>query len=158
MNHVSLSEEEQQTVSRVYSDFQEGNQKAHDQARKSIAEEFDIEESEAETHPDMESKFETIRNSMNNSDIVSVDPNTGEPGKATPRPKFAANMAQATHPANMAQAKFAANMGQAKRPPPQGVGLDAGEIEQLLTTNGLTVLQSASDYTQGVITFVVTKQ
>tara|TARA_R110002167_G_C12560647_1_gene641755 strand:- start:182 stop:604 length:423 start_codon:yes stop_codon:yes gene_type:complete len=140
MNHVSLSEEEQQTVSRVYSDFQEGNQKAHDQARKSIAEEFDIEESEAETHPDMESKFETIRNSMNNSDIVSVDPNTGEPGKATPRPKFAANMAQA------------------KRPPPQGVGLDAGEIEQLLTTNGLTVLQSASDYTQGVITFVVTKQ
>tara|TARA_R110000787_G_scaffold211147_1_gene320881 strand:+ start:3268 stop:3690 length:423 start_codon:yes stop_codon:yes gene_type:complete len=140
MNHVSLSEEEQQTVSRVYSDFQEDNQKAHDQARKSIAEEFDIEESEAETHPDMESKFETIRNSMNNSDIVSVDPNTGEPGKATPRPKFAANMAQA------------------KRPPPQGVGLDAGEIEQLLTTNGLTVLQSASDYTQGVITFVVTKQ
>jgi hypothetical protein len=140
MNHVSLSEEEQQTVSRVYSDFQENNQKAHDQARKSIAEEFDIEESEAETHPDMESKFETIRNSMNNSDIVSVDPNTGEPGKATPRPKFAANMAQA------------------KRPPPQGVGLDAGEIEQLLTTNGLTVLQSASDYTQGVITFVVTKQ
>ena len=140
MNHVSLSEEEQQTVSRVYSDFQEDNQKAHDQARKSIAEEFDIEESEAETHPDMESKFETIRNSMNNSDIVSVDPNTGEPGKATPRPKFAANMAQA------------------KRPPPQGVGLDAGEIEQLLTTNGLSVLQSASDYTHGVLTLVVTKQ
>ena len=145
MNHVSLSAEEQQAVSKVYSEFQENNQKAHDQARKSIAEEFDIEESEAEIHPDMESKFETIRNSMNNSDIVSVDPNTGEPGKQTPRPKVAAP-------------KFANNMAQAKMPPPQGVELDAGEIEQLLINNGLTVLQSASDYTQGVITFVVTKQ
>ena len=140
MNHVSLSAEEQQAVSKVYSEFQENNQKAHDQARKSIAEEFDIEESEAEIHPDMESKFETIRNSMNNSDIASVDPNTGEPGRQVPRPKFTNKMAQA------------------KMPSPQGVELDAGEIEQLLISNGLTVLQSASDYTQGVITFVVTKQ
>ena len=140
MNHVSLSAEEQQAVSKVYSEFQENNQKAHDQARKSISEEYDIEESEAEDHPDMESKFETIRNSMNNSDIASVDPNTGEPGRQVPRPKFTNKMAQA------------------KMPSPQGVELDAGEIEQLLISNGLTVLQSASDYTQGVITFVVTKQ
>jgi len=140
MNHVSLSAEEQQAVSKVYSEFQENNQKAHDQARKSISEEYDIEESEAEVHPDMESKFETIRNSMNNSDIASVDPNTGEPGRQVPRPKFTNKMAQA------------------KMPSPQGVELDAGEIEQLLISNGLTVLQSASDYTQGVITFVVTKQ
>jgi hypothetical protein len=140
MNHVSLSVEEQQAVSKVYNEYQENNQKAHDQARKSISEEHDIEESEAEVHPDMESKFETIRNSMNNSDIASVDPNTGEPGRQTPRPKFTNKMAQA------------------KMPPPQEVELDAGEIEQLLISNGLTVLQSASDYTQGVITFVVTKQ
>ena len=140
MNHVSLSAEEQQAVSKVYNEYQENNQKAHDQARKSISEEYDIEESEAEVHPDMESKFETIRNSMNNSDIASVDPNTGEPGRQVPRPKFTNKMAQA------------------KMPPPQGVELDAGEIEQLLISNGLTVLQSASDYTQGVITFVVTKQ
>lgn len=140
MNHVSLSVEEQQAVSKVYNQYQENNQKAHDQARKSIAEEHDIEESEAEVHPDMESKFETIRNSMNNSDIASVDPNTGEPGRQVPRPKFTNKMAQA------------------KMSPPQEVELDAGEIEQLLISNGLTVLQSASDYTQGVITFVVTKQ
>jgi hypothetical protein len=140
MNHVSLSAEEQQAVSKVYSEFQENNQKAHDQARKSISEEFDIEESEAEVHPDMESKFETIRNSMNNADVASIDPNTGEPGRQAPRPKFTNKMAQA------------------KMPSPQGVELDAGEIEQLLISNGLTVLQSASDYTQGVITFVVTKQ
>lgn len=83
---------------------------------------------------------------MNNSDIVSVDPNTGEPGKPLPRPKVAAP-------------KFANNMAQAYGgPQPQGVELDAGQIEQLLINNGLTVLQSASDYTQGVITFVVTKQ
>ena len=77
---------------------------------------------------------------MNNSDIASVDPNTGEPGRQVPRPKFTNKMAQA------------------KMSPPQEVELDAGEIEQLLISNGLTVLQSASDYTQGVITFVVTKQ
>ena len=145
MNHVSLSAEEQQAVSKVYSEFQENNQKAHDQARKSISEEYDIEESEAEVHPDMESKFETIRNSMNNADVASIDPNTGEPGGQAPRPK-------------VSPPRFTNKMAQAKMPSPQGVELDAGEIEQLLISNGLTVLQSASDYTQGVITFVVTKQ
>jgi len=145
MNHVSLSVEEQQVVSKVYSEFQENNQKAHDQARKSIAEEHDIEESEAEVHPDMESKFETIRNSMNNADVASIDPSTGEPGRQASRPK-------------VSPPKFTNKMAQAKMPSPQGVELDAGEIEQLLISNGLTVLQSASDYTQGVITFVVTKQ
>ena len=145
MNHVTLSQEEERAVSKVYNDYQENNQKAHDMARTQIAKEYGIEESEAEVHPDMEDKFETIRNNMNNSDIVSIDPNTGEPGKAVPRPKVSAP-------------KFANNMTQARVRPPQEVELDAGEIEQLLTNSGLTVLQSASDYTQGVITFVVTKQ
>jgi len=140
MNHVTLTPEEERAVSKVYNDYQENNQKAHDIARAQIAEEFDIDEEEAETHPEMETKFETVRNNMNNSDIVSIDPNTGEPGKKIPKPK-------------VSSPKFANNMTQARVRPPQEVELDAGEIEQLLTNSGLTVLQS-----QGVITFVVTKQ
>jgi len=143
MNDVNLSEEDRQAVSAVYNKYQTSNQKAHDIARAQISEEFDIGEEEAEAHPEMEDRFETIRNNMNDSGIVSVDPNTGEPGKKVPMPR----------PTPTVSPKF-----QPAAPSVRELEFSAGAIEYLLESKGLTVLQSASDYTQGVITFIVTKQ
>ena len=144
MNDVNLTEEDRQAVSEVYNQYQENNQKAHDLARDQLAEEHGLDLEEAEAHPEMEQRFEAIRENMASKGIVSIDPNTGEPGTRIPRPK----------PSPQAKPQFQV-MG---NPPQQGVDFEAGAIEQLLLANGLTILQSASDYTQGIITIVVTKQ
>ena len=60
MNEVSITPEDQRKVSEIYNEYQRKNQEAHDEARRLIVEEYNITEEEAEGHPEMEDKFESI--------------------------------------------------------------------------------------------------
>ena len=139
---VALTAEEQRTISKIYDKYQEENRAAHDLARKQLAIENDIEEEEAEAHPEMEERFNEIRGqvSQDQNGVISIDPNTGEPGQriAKPRPKKAKRVAQ-------------------RELAPKYV-FEVSEIETLLSDNGYVILQSATDYTQGIITLVVSTQ
>tara|TARA_R100000656_G_scaffold80242_1_gene58842 strand:+ start:409 stop:834 length:426 start_codon:yes stop_codon:yes gene_type:complete len=141
MNEVPISAEDQKTVSEMYENFQRRNQEAHDLARLQISQENQISEEEAEIHPDMEGRFELLRtqNGQQGS-ILSVNPDTGEPGSPTPRIASA-------------------------RPPTPPVGAppivpplnDAAMVENVVRSQGFNVLQVASDYTQGIITLVISR-
>jgi len=139
---VALTAEEQRTISKIYDKYQEENRAAHDLARKQLAIENNIEEEEAEAHPEMEERFNEIRGqvSQDQNGVISIDPNTGEPGQriAKPRPKKAKRVAQ-------------------RELAPKYV-FEVSEIETLLSDNGYVILQSATDYTQGIITLVVSTQ
>ena len=143
---VALTAEEQRTISKIYDKYQEENRTAHDLARKQLAIENDIEEEEAEAHPEMEERFNEIRGqvSQDQNGVTSVDPNTGEPGQriAKPKPKRAKRV-----PQQRVQRELA----------PEYV-FEVNEIETLLSNSGYTILQSATDYTQGIITLVVSTQ
>ena len=146
MPDVALTAEEQQTISKIYDKYQEGNRSAHDLARKELATEHDIDEEEAEAHPDMEERFDRIRDqvSKDQNGVISIDPNTGEPGQkiAKPRPKKVKRV-----PQQQVQRELA----------PTYV-FEVNEIETLLSDTGYVILQSATDYTQGIITLVVSTQ
>ena len=143
---VALTAEEQRTISKIYDKYQEENRTAHDLARKQLAIENDIEEEEAEAHPEMEERFNEIRGqvSQDQNGVTSIDPNTGEPGQkiAKPRPKKAKRVSQQRVQRGLA---------------PEYV-FEVNEIETLLSNSGYTILQSATDYTQGIITLVVSTQ
>jgi hypothetical protein len=143
---VALTTEEQRTISKIYDKYQEENRAAHDLAREQIAIENDIEEEEAEAHPEMEGRFNEIRGqvSQDQNGVTSIDPNTGEPGQriAKPRPKKAKRV-----PQQRVQRELA----------PEYV-FEVNEIETLLSNSGYVILQSATDYTQGIITLVVSTQ
>ena len=138
MNDVPISAEDQRTVSEMYENFQRKNQEAHDLARLQIAQENQISEEEAEAHSDMEGRFELLR--AQQGSILSVNPDTGEPGSPTPRIAHT-------------------------RPPTPPVGAppivpslnDAAMIENVVRSQGFNVLQVASDYTQGIITLVISR-
>ena len=146
MNEVSITPEDQRKVSEIYNEYQRKNQEAHDEARRLIVEEYNITEEEAEGHPEMEDKFETLRAMASNgqrpnSSVLSVNPTTGEPGTPAPRlptrppvsPPAAAP--QYSHPTN-----------------PLQLG------EHLLTSQGFVIVESRNDYINGLITFVVKPQ
>ena len=94
----------------------------------------------------MEERFNEIRGqvSQDQNGVTSVDPNTGEPGQriAKPKPKRAKRV-----PQQRVQRELA----------PEYV-FEVNEIETLLSNSGYTILQSATDYTQGIITLVVSTQ
>ena len=149
---VAQSPENEKLVHEIYRKHQENNQKAHNEARASIAAEFNLSEEEAEGHPEMEPRFDQLRANMSlNSGVTSVDPNTGEPGvrvARTPAPVPAAAPATVPTPAPAA----APNTFPTYTSP-----VDLATLENLIRSNGFTVLQSASDYSQGIITLVITR-
>jgi hypothetical protein len=145
---VTQSPENEKLVHEIYRKHQENNQKAHDEARASIAAEFNLSEEEAEGHPEMEPRFEQLRANMTlNSGVTSVDPNTGEPG---------VRVAPVARPAP-APAPVPAATPAAASPPIYTSAADIVTLENLIRSNGFTVLQSASDYSQGIITLVITR-
>jgi hypothetical protein len=148
MRNVVQSPEDEKLVREIYQRHQENNQRAHDQARASIAAEFNISEEEAEGHPDMEQRFEQIREQMAHSNgVVSLDPNTGEPGAKIP-------ISMPT-PAPAAVPGYAAP-APVSVPPPIPTS-DVVALENIVRANGYQVVQSASDYTQGIITLVISR-
>lgn len=139
---ISQSPENEKLVHEIYEQYQANNQIAHDEARASIANEFGISESEAEVHPEMEDRFEQLRaNANSNPGISSVDPNTGVPGAAVAPPRPISP--PSPQPAYQA--------------PPQPYLNDVGAVENLIRANGFKVIQSASDYNQGIITLVISR-
>jgi hypothetical protein len=148
MRNVVQSPEDEKLVRQIYQQHQELNQKAHDQARASIASEFNISEEEAEGHPDMEHKFEQLREKMTqNNGVISLDPNTGEPGTRIPAPT--------PMPVPAATPGYIAPTPVAVQPPiPTS---DVVALENIVRANGYQVVQSASDYSQGIITLVISR-
>jgi hypothetical protein len=139
---ISQSPENEKLVHEIYNEYQKNNQIAHDEARASIANEFEISEEQAEVHPEMEDRFEQLRaNANSNPGVTSINPNTGEPGPAIapPRPIPPA----APQPAYQA--------------PSQPYLNDVGTLENIIRANGFKVIQSASDYNQGIITLVISR-
>ena len=139
---VTQSPENEKMVHEIYEEYQQNNQRVHDEARASIVREFGISEEEAEVHPAMEDRFEQLRANANaNPGITSIDPNTGVPGVAVAPPRPIAP--QPPQPAYHA--------------PPQPYLNDVGTLDTIIRANGFNVLQSASDYSQGIITLVISR-
>lgn len=141
---VMQSPENEKMVHEIYDNYKKNNQKAHDEARASIVNEFGVSEEDAEAHPEMEDRFEQLRQNMSaNSGVTSIDPNTGEPGSVImpPRP-IAAPVPAPPQPAYAA---------------PQAYPNDVGTLENIIRASGFNVLQSASDYSQGIITLVISR-
>ena len=141
---VMQSPENEKMVHEIYDNYKKNTQKAHDEARASIAKDFGIDEAEAEGHPEMEDRFQQVRQNMSpNSGVTSIDPNTGEPGTIIPPPRpIAPPVAAPPQPAYA---------------PPQAYPNDVGTLENVIRASGFNVLQSASDYSQGIITLVISR-
>jgi hypothetical protein len=142
---VTQSAENEKMVHEIYEEYQQNNQRVHDEARASIVSEFGVSEEEAEVHPAMEDRFEQLRANANaNPGITSIDPTTGVPGAsvAPPRP-IAQPVPAPPQPAYHA--------------PVQTYSNDVGTLENIIRANGFNVLQSASDYSQGIITLVISR-
>ena len=141
---INQSPENEKLVQEIYEQYQANNQISHDKARASIANEFGISEEQAEVHPAMEDRFEQLRANANaNPGVSSVNPNTGVPGAAVVPPRPIAQPIPA--PPQPAYA------------PPQAYPNDAGTLENIIRANGFNILQSASDYNQGIITLVISR-
>ena len=139
---VTQSPENEKMVHEIYEEYQQKNQRMHDEARDSIVSEFGVSEKEAEVHPAMEDRFDQLRANANaNPGITSIDPNTGVPGTSVPPPRPIAS--PPPQPAYHA--------------PPPPYSNDGGTLENIIRANGFNVLQSASDYSQGIITLVISR-
>ena len=153
MNEIPISPEDQIKVSELYDAYQRRNQEAHDEARRTIAEDFNITEEEAEAHPEMEDRFEKLRamaSSRQNptSSVSSINPNPGEPGSPSPRTTPARPYIDppAAAPPNLSEFNAA----------PATSPLQMGE--HVLSSQGFLIVESRNDYANGLITFVVKPQ
>ena len=141
---IVVPAQDEKLVHQLYEEYQQKNQSWHDQARAEIARDYNISEEEAEVHPEMEDRFNNIRNAVaeNNGGLTSVDPTTGESGRRVAPPPAVAPV-----PAPVPPVQYQEYITSA----------DVAVLENIVKTNGYKVVQSASDYTQGIITLVITR-
>jgi hypothetical protein len=153
MNEIPITPEDQKKVSELYDAYQRRNQEAHDEARRTIVEDFNITEAEAEAHPEMEDRFEKLRSMASNgqnpiSSVSSINPDTGEPGSPSPRPPARPYV----DPPAAAPPPPSSGFNSAPATTPLQVG------EHVLASQGFLIVESKNDYTNGLITFVVKPQ
>jgi hypothetical protein len=157
MADVTTTAEDERTISEMYDKHQALLQQAHDIARDQIVNEYGVSEEEAEGMPELEGRFNIIREELAvaqnpNGQVLSVHPDTGEPGPPAPR------SAPARPPLRSGGAapQYAPTATSAAYAPPAALGVDRRQAaEQLLAQSGFQVAQSHVDYVEGIITLVI---
>lgn len=157
MADITTSPEDERTVSEMYDNYQRLNQEAHDRARDQIMEAYEVTAEVAEGMPEIEERFNMIREEMSmaqNGQVQSVIPDTGEPGPPAARIAPARPPVRSTGAApRLPQVPPPAYAPAAPQPVPASGRREYAE--QMLAQMGYDVLQSHCDYTEGLITLVI---